>query len=352
MAARIDLRSDTVTLPSPGMRQAMARARVGDARRGEDPSVRKLEERSAALFGKEAGLFLPSGTMGNLAAVSAWTRPGDLVVASASSHLAGRESPGIARLAAVTVVGIATEDGAFDAPDVAEAAARAHREGEARVRLVSAENTHNAGGGTVFPLGALRRIRAWCRKEEVPLHLDGSRIFNASVASGVSLREYGRTCDSLMFCLSKGLGAPVGSVVVGGAEFVREAREVSLRLGGGMRQSGIVAAGGLYALGHHVARLSRDHEHARALADGLSGIPGIVLVNAPVRTNIVLFRWETPALDRPSFQKEMEARGVLLDDRSFPLFRAVTHLGVGKAEVVRAVRAVREVTAGGRRLTA
>lgn len=344
MPEPVDLRSDTVTLPTPGMRQAMARAKVGDAQRGEDPSVRALEEYAAALFGKEAGFFVPSGTMGNLAAVAAWTRPGDIVVASSSSHIAGRESPGISNLASVVVIGIPAPGGIFTAEDVAQAIAGAPP--RARVTLVTAENTHNGGGGTVFPLSALRKIRAVCRRAEVPLHIDGSRIFNASVASGVPPIEYGKTCDSLMFCLSKGLGAPVGSVLVGGKDLVDEARKVGCRVGGGMRQAGIVAAGGLYALKHHVGRLAEDHENARALARALAEIPRVRVVNDPLETNIVLFRWETPRADLPTFRKDLTARGVLLDDRNFPLFRAVTHLGVGRKEIARAGRVLREALAG------
>lgn len=347
MAEPIDLRSDTVTLPTPAMRRAMARARVGDAQRGEDPSVRALEEHAAARFGKEAAFFVPSGTMGNLAAVAAWTRPGDVVIASSSSHIAGRESPGISNLASVVVLGIETPGGIFSAADAGRAIAEASSQPAARPALVAAENTHNAGGGTVFPLGALRRIRALCRKSGVRFHIDGSRIFNASVASGVSPAEYGRTCDSLMFCLSKGLGAPVGSVLVGERGFIEEARRIALRVGGGMRQAGIVAAGGLYALKNHVERLAQDHENARELARGLAEIPRVRVENEPVETNIVLFRWTEPRADLPAFRKALAARGVLLDDRNFPLFRAVTHLGIGRKDVARAVRALRDAFADG-----
>jgi threonine aldolase len=346
MADAVDLRSDTVTLPTPGMRKAMARAKVGDSRREEDPSVRALEEHSAALFGKEAAMFFPSGTMGNLCAVSAWTRPGDVIVASSASHIAGRESPAVSHLASVAILGIDAPGGIFSAEEVAEAVAAAPGRTESSVRLVTAENTHNAGGGTVFPLAALKRIRSVCGKASLPLHLDGSRIFNASVASGVSPESYGKVSSSLMFCLSKGLGAPVGSVLAGSRDFVREARNIALRIGGGMRQAGIVAAGGLYALRHHVGRLAEDHENARTLAAALEEIPGLEVVNAPVETNIVLFRWKTASMELPAFRERMGARGVRLDDRGFPFFRAVTHLGIGKKDVSRAVRAFREVFAG------
>jgi threonine aldolase len=345
MPDAIDLRSDTVTLPTPGMRRAMSRAKVGDAKRGEDPSVRELEEHAASLFGKEAALFVPSGTMGNLVSVAAWTRPGDRIVASSSSHIAGREEPGMANLAAVTVVGIDTPEGVFTVRDVEEAIAGAAAPPGSAVRLVAAENTHNAAGGTVFPLSALRALRAFCRRSSLRFHIDGSRIFNASVASGVGTAEYGKACDSLMFCLTKGLGAPVGSVVVGPRDFIEEARAVSHRVGGGMRQSGIVAAGGLYALGRHVERLAVDHENARALARSLAEIPGIEIVNRPVRTNIVLFRWANPSMPLPEFRDRLRAKGVQADDRAFPLVRAVTHLGIGKREIARAARALREVLA-------
>ena len=343
MTASIDLRSDTVTLPSAGMRKAMSRAKVGDSQRGEDPSVRTLEEHAASLFGKEAGLFVPSGTMGNLVSVASWTRPGDIVVASSSSHIAGREAPGISNLAAVALLGIDAPGGIFTAEDVAGAIASTPLRGRAKVRLVAAENTHNAGGGTIFPIASLRRIHVLCRKAGIPVHIDGSRIFNASVASRVPPAEYGKTCHSLMFCLSKGLGAPVGSVVVGSRDFLEEARSVGLRIGGGMRQAGIVAAGGLYALRNNVKRLAEDHENAKELARALAELPGIELINAPVKTNIIQFRWKMPALSLPGFQEALGEKGVLVDDRAFPVFRAVTHLGIGKKEVARVVRALRQV---------
>ncbi len=343
MTSPVDLRSDTVTLPSAGMRKAMSRAKVGDSQRGEDPSVLALEAHAAALFGKESALFVPSGTMGNLVSVSAWTRPGDAVVASSSSHIAGREAPGISNLAAVALLGIGTPGGIFTAQDVARAIASAPLRNRAKVRLVAAENTHNAGGGTIFPIDSLRRIHALCRKAGIPVHIDGSRIFNASVASGVPPVEYGKTCLSLMFCLSKGLGAPVGSVVVGSREFIEEARSVGLRIGGGMRQAGIVAAGGLYALRNNVGRLAEDHKNAKELARALAELLGIELINSPVATNILLFRWKTPNLSLPRFQEALGEKGVIVDDRAFPVFRAVTHLGIGKKEVARAIRAFRQV---------
>jgi threonine aldolase len=352
MTEPVDLRSDTVTVPTPGMRKAMARAKVGDSRRGEDPSVRALEEFSAGIFSKEAGVFLPSGTMGNLCAVSAWTDPGDVIVASSASHIAGRESPAVSHMASVAILGIDTPGGIFSAEEVSRAIAKAPGRTEANVRLVTAENTHNAGGGTLFPLAALKRIRSVCHKASIPLHLDGSRIFNASVATGVSPASYGKACSSLMFCLSKSLGAPVGSVLLGSRPFLQEARRVALRIGGGMRQAGIVAAGGLYALKHNVDRLAEDHENARKLADGLREIPGVDVVNAPVETNIVLFRWRGPSLSLPAFRERIGSYGVLLDDRNFPLMRAVTHIGVGKKDISRAVRAIREVLTGTGRASA
>jgi threonine aldolase len=343
MTAPVDLRSDTVTLPSAGMRKAMSRAKVGDSQRGEDPSVLALEKHAASLFTKEAGLFVPSGTMGNLVSVASWTRTGDIVVASSSSHIAGREAPGISNLAAVALLGIDTPGGVFTAGDVAEAIASAPLRSRAKVRLVAAENTHNAGGGTIFPIASLRRIHVLCRKAGIPVHIDGSRIFNASVASGVPPAEYGKTCQSLMFCLSKGLGAPVGSVVVGSRDFIEEARTVGLRIGGGMRQAGIVAAGGLYALRNNVKRLAEDHENAKELARALAELPGIELINAPVQTNILQFRWTMPTLSLPLLQEALGEKGVLVDDRAFPVFRAVIHLGIGKKEIARAVRAFRQV---------
>lgn len=338
----IDLRSDTVTLPTPGMRRAMAMARVGDARRGEDPAVRRLEEYSASRFAKEAGLFVPSGTMGNLVSVAAWARSGDLLLASCSSHLATRELAGISLLS-VSAIGLRAPRGTFSAAQVEEAIDRLPASHRSKVRLVCAENTHNAAGGAVFPLSSLRRIRALCRRRSIRFHLDGSRIFNASEASGTATPEYGRCCDSLMFCLSKGLGGPVGSVVAGTREFIGRARETSLHLGGGMRQAGIVAAAGLYALRYQAARLAADHEHARALARSLGDLPGIELINPAVETNIVLFRWIAPTTGARELRDRLRKRGILLDDRHFPRFRAVTHLGIGKREIARAANGLREI---------
>lgn len=342
MREPVDLRSDTVTLPTPGMRRAMANARVGDARRGEDPTVRELEEVSAFLFAKEAALFVPSGTMGNLVSVAAWTRPRDLVLASCSSHLAGRELPGIS-LFSVSLIGIESPGGIFSARQVEETIDRLPVSRRSAAGLVCAENTHNASGGAVFPISSLRRIRSWCRKRSIRFHVDGSRIFNASVAAGVGTAEYGACCDSLMFCLSKGLGGPVGSVVVGSREFIGKAREACFRIGGGMRQAGIVAAGGLYALRRQAARLAEDHENARTLARVLGEIRGIEVINEPVETNIVLFRWGGPVTGQQALRDRLRERGVLLDDRNYPVFRAVTHLGIGKREIARAARALREV---------
>jgi threonine aldolase len=269
MTVPVDLRSDTVTLPSAGMRKVMNRAKVGDSQRGEDPSVRALEEYAASLFGKEAALFVPSGTMGNLVSVASWTRPGDIIVASEASHIAGREGPGISNLASVAILGIDAPGGIFTADDVSGAIARAPLRSRAKVRLVAGENTHNAGGGTIFPIASLRRIRSVCRKADIPFHMDGSRIFNASVASGVPPSEYGSVCHSLMFCLTKGLGAPVGSVVVGSRDFVEEARSVGYRVGGGMRQAGIVAGNPRY----RGDQLSRGDEHHPVSVEDARNVP-------------------------------------------------------------------------------
>jgi threonine aldolase len=249
-------------------------------------------------------------------------------------------------MASVAILGLDAPGGIFLPEEVAAAIAVAPGRTESKVRLVCAENTHNAGGGTVFPLASLKRIRSVCGKTSVPLHIDGSRIFNASVASGVSLASYGKISSSLMFCLSKGLGAPVGSVLMGARDFLKEARSVALRIGGGMRQAGIVAAGGLYALQHHVERLAEDHENAKRLAADLEEIPGVEVVNAPVATNIVLFRWKTPSIGLPAFRERMVRDGMFLDDRGFPLFRAVIHMGIGRKDISRVARELREVFDG------
>ena len=320
----IDLRSDTVTRPTPGMRSAMASAEVGDDVYGEDPTVLALEERVAALFGKEAALFAPTGSMANLLAVRSLVGVGQEVLCEASSHIARAElgvHGAVTGLTMRTWVGrpldLAVLESMF-APDMGPFFVA--------TRAVSVENTHNFGGGAVIPLTELQALRRFADARGVGVHLDGARLWNAHVATGTPLEEYGAVADVLMVALSKGLGAPVGSLVVGTAEAMTQARVWRKRLGGGMRQVGILAAAGHYALDHHLDRLAEDHEHARLLADACGVDP------AGVDTNIVV----VPMAEPGRAVAAARAEGVLVSAVGATSLRLVTHLDVTRAEVERA----------------
>lgn len=331
-----DLRSDTLTRPTPGMRAAMAAAEVGDDVYGEDPSVRALEERVAALLGKQSALFVPSGTMGNQIGLLVHTRPGDEVIVGEGSHCAFYESGAAAAWAGVQFA-VAGQGGLFDAEQLLEAV-KPSAYVYPRTRLVVIENTHNRAGGRVFPQPAVLRIAAAAREQGLALHLDGARIWNASVASGSDVHTLVEPFDTVSVCFSKGLGAPVGSAFVGSHEHVGAARRFRKMLGGGMRQAGILAAGALYALEHHSQRLVDDHRVARTFADVLRGAPGLELASE-VETNIVSLL--TTAIDAAELQRRAAAHGVLLNTTSKRTLRAVTHLGVTESDVTRAAEALR-----------
>jgi threonine aldolase len=334
----IDLRSDTVTRPTPAMREAMARAAVGDDVYGEDPSVIALQQRACAITGKEAALFVPSGTMANQIAVRSHTEPGDALLASRDAHIVGYEAGGVAALSGVQAT-IAGENGLFTAEDV-RAVLRPADSHFARLRLVCIENTHSRAGGRVIPLAAVQSIAHAAREASLSLHLDGARIFNASVASGVSVAEFARPVDSVSFCLSKGLGAPVGSVLCGSARFIARAHRFRKMFGGGMRQAGVLAAAGLHALDHHVKDLADDHLRAGRLAEGLQGAPGIRSIRAP-ETNCVLFEVD----DAAGFVNHARQCGVLLGALSPSCVRAVTHRDVDGAAIERAIALLGGVSA-------
>jgi len=316
----IDLRSDTVTRPTLAMREAMARAEVGDDVYGEDPEVNRLQARAAELLGKEAGLFVPSGTMGNLLCVRTLTRHGDVMLAGENAHVLRYEGGGAAALAGVQIQTIGA-GGLFDADDV-RAAVHPDDPHFAPTALVAVENTHNRAGGRVFPLEAARAVAAAAREHGMALHLDGARLFNAAVATGIPARAWAEPFDTVTFCLSKGLGAPVGSVVCTSAERMPDVHRARKMLGGGMRQAGVLAAAGLHALEHHVVRLAEDHRNARRLAEGLRALD-VDVVGEP-ETNMVYFR----VGDAPGFLRETRARGVLVNPTGRSLYRAVTHLDV------------------------
>jgi threonine aldolase len=331
----IDLRSDTVTKPTEAMRRAMASAEVGDDVHGEDPTVNRLQEVAAELTGKEAALFVASGTMGNQAAIAAATRPGDVVLVGEDAHILVYESGAGAALWGAQVETLGS-GGFFSSAEVA-AAIRPVDVHHAPARMLAVENTHNQSGGRVFPLGQLKEAAAVARDHGLTVHLDGARIFNAVVASSTPLATWAEPLDSLTFCLSKGLGAPVGSVLCGSADFILRAHRARKQMGGGMRQAGIIAAAGLHALEHHVERLADDHSNARRLAAGLQDL-GFEVDPFP-ETNIVIFR----AKRAEEFETELLARGVLAFAITADLLRAVTHMDVSEADIDDALGRIAEV---------
>jgi threonine aldolase len=324
--ALIDLRSDTVTRPTPAMRRVMAAAEVGDDVYGEDPSVNALEERVAGLMGHEAALFVPSGTMGNQIGMRLVCEPGQEVLCDADAHVVTYEMGAAAAIFGISTRTVVSAGGRLDAGALIEQVRPQDNWHLTATAAIAVENTHNRGGGLVQPLEELRRLWDWSRDAHVAVHLDGARLFNASVASGVDLATYGRLADTASVCLSKGLGAPVGSVLVASAERIATARLWRKRLGGGMRQAGVLAAAGLYALDHHLARLAEDHEHAQLLAERL-GVDA-----ASVETNIVIL----DGVAAPVVAEGAKAQGVLVSQVSPRRIRLVTNLGVDRAGVERA----------------
>jgi threonine aldolase len=321
----IDLRSDTVTRPTPAMREAMARAEVGDDVYGEDPTVNRLQERVAALLGKPAALFFPSGTMANQAALRLHTRPGDVVIAARDAHVLRAEAGAASALSGLQIRSIGRR-GVFGADEL-RAALHPDDVHVAPTTLLAAENTHNFAGGRVFPTELLAGAARAAREAGLALHLDGARLWNAAVALGVELRTLAAPFDTISVCLSKGLGAPVGSLVAGSDAQVGRLRRIRKMYGGGMRQAGVLAAAGLFALDQHVARLAEDHANARRLARGLAAL-GFAIEGEP-ETNIVMFC----AAEDPPLQTAARERGVLLSRAGPGRLRAVTHLDVSGADV-------------------
>jgi threonine aldolase len=341
----IDLRSDTVTKPTPEMRRAMAAAEVGDDVFREDPTVRRLEEMAAERLGKEAALFVPTGTMGNQIALKVWTRPGQEVVLEERSHIFDYEMATMAAFSGILARPIAGKDGALNV-DLVRRALRPPIYYVAQTGLICLENTHNMAGGTLQPADDAEAIAALARERGLPIHLDGARLFNAAVALGRPAAELARPFDSVMTCLSKGLGAPVGSIVAGSEAFVAEALRVRKRLGGGMRQAGVLAAAGIVALRDQVDRLAEDHAMARRLAERVASIPGLVVDLARVQTNILIFEVGEGTITAHQLEERWRAGGVLamaLDDRQV---RAVTHYDVRPDQIELAADRLAEILAG------
>jgi threonine aldolase len=341
--APIDLRSDTVTKPTPAMREAMARAEVGDDVYGEDPTVRRLEERAAELTGKQAALFVPSGSMANQISIGVLTHSGDEVIIGEGAHCFLYESGAGPKFNGVQfqVIG---RGGSFTADEVA-AAYKEDNHHYAPTTLVALENTHNRGGGFVWKLDSIAAIEKVARAKNMRVHLDGARIFNAQVKTGTPVKTWAQHADTISFCFSKGLGAPVGSVVCSTKENIVKAHRLRKMLGGGMRQAGIIAAAGLYALDHHVQRLAEDHANAQVLAERLANTKGIVLDPKTVETNIVIFALADSGPDAATVVARAKEQGVFLNAVAARKIRAVTHLDVSKAQCEEAAKRLAAIAA-------
>lgn len=341
MPELVDLRSDTVTKPSPAMRKAMAEAEVGDDVFHEDPSVNRLEEMVATLFSKDAALYVASGTMANQLAIRAQTHHGDEIIMERTSHPFNSEAGALAALAGVQVNLIDGSHGIMGVDQI-KAVVRTPNVHHAPTALICLENTHNRGGGSIWPLDNIRAIRDLSREVKVPMHLDGARLMNACVATGLTPKDYTQYFDSCTLCLSKGLGAPVGSLVIGSKDFITQAHRFRKQFGGGMRQAGILAAAGIYALEHNVERLAEDHLNAKRLAKGIAEIDGLdINVNA-VETNILFFHVRKADLSVPMLLDRLKAEGVLMGGTGPHTIRAVTHLDVSKDGIDRAVGVLRK----------
>ncbi len=339
----VDLRSDTVTKPSPEMRRAMMDAEVGDDVYGEDPTINRLEQRAAEIFQREAAIFVPTGTMGNQIAVKIHTRPGQEIVCEERAHVWNYEMAMVAHFSGCIPRPIAAENGILTW-ELVRRKLQPSTYYIAQTGLVSLENTHNMAGGTVMPTEVVNEICEGAHKAGLPVHMDGARIFNAAVALKQPVATITKNVDSVMFCLSKGLGAPVGSLLVGSREFITKARIYRKSLGGGMRQAGILAAAGLIALEQGPKRLHEDHANAKFIAERLAKIRGIE-INADVPTNILVFGIRGTGMNTAEFSRKLAERNVLANGINPETMRFVTHLDVDRAACEHAVRAIEEICA-------
>jgi threonine aldolase len=339
---RINLLSDTVTKPTPGMLQAMFSAEVGDDVFREDPTVNALEAKCAALFGHESALFCPSGTMANQIALKTHTRPLDEVICDEMSHIYQYEVGGYAFHSGISANLLQCENGILSA-ELVEAAIKPRQDWLPRSAIVVIENTCNKGGGSIYPMERIRAIRKVCQKNSLVLHLDGARLFNALVETGDTPASIGTEVDSISVCLSKGLGAPVGSVLIGNQSFIAEARRVRKAFGGGMRQAGYLAAAGIYALDHQVERLRDDHAHARLLADALAELPWVANIR-PVQTNILIFDLVPPHTPA-QFLDHLKQNDIVASAFGPKTIRFVTHLDVTTEMISKAIGAIQKYEA-------
>ena len=341
----IDLRSDTVTQPTANMRRAMFAAAVGDDVFAEDPTINALEEKAARLLDKEAALFVASGTMANQLSIKAHTQPGDEVIIEAGAHAMNFEGGAGAVLSGIQFFGVPGSRGIIDAAQV-EAAIRVDDVHFPVSRLIVIENTHNRGGGSVFPLGKIQQIRELATRRGLRMHMDGARLWNACVATGISPAAYAAPFDSVSVCLSKGLGCPVGSLVLGSKDFIKRVRRFRKMVGGGWRQAGFLAAAGIYALDHHIDRLQEDHRKALKLAQGLAEIKNVVINPAEVETNILFFDVSRAERTAQEVAAAAKAKGVLLHPTAKTRIRCVTHLDVSGEDIDHAREAIEAVMKG------
>ena len=339
----INLYSDTQTQPSKAMRLAMAEAEVGDEQRGEDPSVNKLCEMTADLLGKEAAVFLPSGTMCNQLAIHIHCRPGEEIIAHRSAHIINFEAGGTAAFSGAQVQGLDGPKGQFSV-EAARSAIRPKDRYHPLTRLISVEQTANMGGGTIWPLETIQELGGLAQQQGLAYHMDGARLMNAVVASGVPAKDFAQPFDSLWLDLSKGLGCPVGAVLAGSQAFVEEAWRLKQRTGGAMRQAGIIAAAGIYALEHNIDRLAEDHANAKLFAEALRNLPGVTVDPDAVETNIVFFDITGTGMTAEPFVAAMKEKGIDLGGAGTSV-RIVTHLDVSRDDIMTAVEAIRDVVA-------
>ncbi len=332
----IDIRSDTVTKPSTGMRETMANAEVGDDVFGEDPTVNRLQEYVADLLGKEAALYVPSGTMANQISINAHTQPGNEVICESGCHLFNYEAGGPALLSGVMLRTLDGNKGSLSVEQIEENI-RPDNSHFAQTTLITLENTHNRAGGTIFPLEEIKKISALAKERKIKIHLDGARLMNAVVATGIKASEWTSYFDSASICLSKGLGAPVGSVIAGSAEFIHKAHRYRKTYGGGMRQAGVIAAAGIYSLENNVERLSDDHDNARLFAEGISDLDGINVDIDWVQTNIVMIDIDPSQGSGARWVDVLGESGVAILATAPQRLRAVFHLDVSSEEANMAV---------------
>ncbi len=338
----VDLRSDTVTQPTPQMRAAIAQAEVGDDVIDVDPTVEQLQDKIAAMLGKEAAIYMPSGSMTNQIAIRAHCNPGDEFICEAGCHVYNYEQAAFAQLSGLVARTVQGDAGVLQ-PEQLTGLIRPRNDHLARTRLVTLENTHNRGAGRIQPYDNVAEICRWARENGLGSHLDGARLFNAAVATGVDVATWAQHIDTVSVCFSKGLGAPVGSALCGTREMITQARRHRKLFGGGMRQAGIIAAGALYALDHHIDRLAEDHTHAQILASALRDAKGLELTPDEVDTNIVIFRVDPNLASAADFVLRLEQEGVRTLPVSVDQVRAVTHLDVNHSGACRAADVIRSL---------